>query len=169
MADNDHLARLRRGVAAWNRWRRDKPFVRPYLRDADLRGCCLKGVDLTGADLRRADLAGADCMGALLYGAELRGARYAIPQMLLANWGIVSDDLCVQLMMLDCDALPDGERLFRWWARTGECPYDGREYMRVAFFRERRDLWRPLEASERWPLAQIWAQLAREKGITIDG
>ena len=67
--NQDHLNRLRSGVADWNAWRAAQPGLRPSLAQAGLRG-----TDLSGADLSRADLSGADLRGARLAGADLRGA-----------------------------------------------------------------------------------------------
>jgi hypothetical protein len=54
MADDNHIARLKQGVAAWNAWRDENPDS-PDLRKADLRKA-----DLSNADLRKADLSGAN-------------------------------------------------------------------------------------------------------------
>jgi hypothetical protein len=51
MANEEHLARLKQGVAAWNAWRRENREIRP---------------DLTGADLSEADLTEADLIGPIL-------------------------------------------------------------------------------------------------------
>ena len=48
MANDEHVAMLKQGVAAWNAWRRENPpSVRTYeanLRKADLSGAYLMGV-----------------------------------------------------------------------------------------------------------------------------
>ena len=87
--DPDHLALIRRGVKAWNKWRREHPDVQPNLarsplamgklHSADLHGVDLQGADLrianlSMADLRRADLRRADLSGAKLLGTDLRRA-----------------------------------------------------------------------------------------------
>ncbi len=64
MADEKQIARLREGVAAWNRWREENPGVRPDLSEADLREADLRGANLRGADPRGANLRGADFRGA---------------------------------------------------------------------------------------------------------
>ena len=99
MANEEHLAILKQGVEAWNRWREENPTIRPDLsganlseanlikadlRRADLRGADLRlahlrkallgKADLRGADLGKADLRGADLRGADLGEANLRGA-----------------------------------------------------------------------------------------------
>jgi Pentapeptide repeats (8 copies) len=90
MANPQDLARLRRGVGAWNVWRasgRSKsPIIpkmdfcgpdlaRAKLRGIDLSDAYLVGVDLQFSDLRKAILNRANRRGAKLYGADLRGAR----------------------------------------------------------------------------------------------
>ena len=52
MANEEHLARLKQGVEAWNAWREANPsFFTPDLREADLTGANLVRVDLRGANL----------------------------------------------------------------------------------------------------------------------
>ena len=69
MANPEHLAKLREGVAAWNAWRESNPDVRPDFRRADLRVA-----DLSEANLYQAILLGALLSQALLSKANLRGA-----------------------------------------------------------------------------------------------
>jgi uncharacterized protein YjbI with pentapeptide repeats len=69
MANKEHLAILRQGVAAWNAWRQEHSDVRPKLSRADL-----SLADLSLADLSGADLSGANLLLANLRGANLRGA-----------------------------------------------------------------------------------------------
>jgi hypothetical protein len=95
MANDEHLAILKRGVTAWNAWRREHPEIVPDLDEAalytilgsevDLRGANLRGANLRGASLRKADsrktdfreadLRDAILTEANLAGANLRGAR----------------------------------------------------------------------------------------------
>jgi hypothetical protein len=106
MANDDHIALLqKKGVAAWNAWRKQNPDIHPDLSGANLRGAelieaklfevnlsgaglaeaNLVGVDLSGANLReailnkaylaKANLSGADLSGAFLLGADLSGAN----------------------------------------------------------------------------------------------
>jgi TIR domain-containing protein/pentapeptide repeat protein len=93
VANNEHVAMLKKGVDAWNKWRLQNPSIRPdlskavafrgaflgrvNLASADLTGADLTQADLTQADLSRADLSRADLTGALLSGARLNGADLA--------------------------------------------------------------------------------------------
>ena len=74
MPDDEHLAVLRRGAAAWNAWRA-KHDEAPDLSRAALRGLDLGGFDLSRADLQGADLRGTNCSCANLAGAHLEGAN----------------------------------------------------------------------------------------------
>jgi uncharacterized protein YjbI with pentapeptide repeats len=81
MANDEHVAMLKKGVKAWNALR-DKQNIRdrepdvgePILHKADLSGADLGGADLKEADLRLADLSGADLSGANLSKADLSRA-----------------------------------------------------------------------------------------------
>ncbi len=80
MANKDHLALLRKGVLAWNIWRKKNPEIRPDLREANLIRAYLIRANLRGADLRyayliEAKLGRADLDEANLCVADLRGAN----------------------------------------------------------------------------------------------
>jgi uncharacterized protein YjbI with pentapeptide repeats len=70
MANEDHVARLKQDITAWNRWRGENESVIPDLRYADLSGANLARADLSLADLRQADLR-ADLSDANLFSANL--------------------------------------------------------------------------------------------------
>jgi len=80
MANIKHVEILKRGVKAWNAWRRGHPEIKPDLSGADLReinlyfDADLRNVDLSGADLRNANLECAKLMGAVLKNTNLSGA-----------------------------------------------------------------------------------------------
>jgi hypothetical protein len=74
MANEEHLAILKKGVAAWNEWREQHPNIRPDLHAANLRAANLRAANLSGANLRGADLRGADLSGANLDRADLSRA-----------------------------------------------------------------------------------------------
>ena len=76
MADQQQIARLKEGVAAWNAWRAAHRDVSPDLAGAPLRGLDLTGADLKGANLKGADLRGANLGEANLAGANLEGANF---------------------------------------------------------------------------------------------
>ena len=78
MANEKHLAILKRGVAAWNEWRAQHPDTRPDLGGADLRGADLRGASLSRADLIRADLIRADLSEANLCAADLPEADLSL-------------------------------------------------------------------------------------------
>jgi uncharacterized protein YjbI with pentapeptide repeats len=69
MANNEHVAMLGRGAAAWNEWRAECDET------SDLSGAGLRGLDLSGFDLSRADLRGADLRGTNMCGANLSVAH----------------------------------------------------------------------------------------------
>jgi hypothetical protein len=78
----EHVAILRRGLTAWNEWRRQNPHLIPVLAridlaEQDLRGINFAHVDLTRAVMRTADLSRANLYQADLYGADLRGCNLA--------------------------------------------------------------------------------------------
>jgi TIR domain/Pentapeptide repeats (8 copies) len=75
MANEEHLARLKQGVEAWNQWRAANPGIRPDLSEAHLARENLREADLTGAHLYRANLTGADLTEAHLTGAGLAYAN----------------------------------------------------------------------------------------------
>ena len=80
MANEEHLAQLKRGVEMWNQWREYNLEVKPDLRGVDLSGADLGGANLWRADLWSADLWGADLRGtdlsdSNLWRADLRGAN----------------------------------------------------------------------------------------------
>jgi uncharacterized protein YjbI with pentapeptide repeats len=80
MANKEHLAVLRQGVEAWNRWRGKNPTICPDLSVADLIRANLSGANLSTADLSVADLSGANLMG-----ADLRGANLGVADLSGAN------------------------------------------------------------------------------------
>ena len=85
MANDEHVALLRQGVAAWNAWRDENPNIHPdlseaYLSEANLGGANLGGADLQAAILIDTDFSGADLTGCRIYGVsawslKLEGAK----------------------------------------------------------------------------------------------
>ena len=85
MANDEHVALLKQGVAAWNAWRDENPDIRPDLSGANLSEADLSGANLSGADLRGANLSGANLSGANLSGANLSGANLSEANLSGAN------------------------------------------------------------------------------------
>jgi uncharacterized protein YjbI with pentapeptide repeats len=74
MANPEHLALIREGSAAVNKFVGDNPGTKLDLSEADLSGLDLRGYNLSDANLAGANLAGADLRASGLGGADLRGA-----------------------------------------------------------------------------------------------
>jgi uncharacterized protein YjbI with pentapeptide repeats len=90
MDEPEHLAKLREGIEAWNRWRKEHADVVPKLNWAEfprqnLSGVDLSGANLSGAKLYRAELRGANLGGAKLYQADLSGAKLYRANLIDAN------------------------------------------------------------------------------------
>jgi uncharacterized protein YjbI with pentapeptide repeats len=75
MPNDEHVAMLGRGAAAWNEWRTEQDET-PDLSRAGLRGLDLSEFNLSGVDLRAADLRGTRLCDADLSGARLEGANF---------------------------------------------------------------------------------------------
>ncbi len=93
MADEELVARLKRGVDEWNAWRikglhhpsqmldlmradlADRRLVGANLRDAHLAGADLSDTNLTNADLSGANLSGANLAAASLVATNFTGAK----------------------------------------------------------------------------------------------
>jgi uncharacterized protein YjbI with pentapeptide repeats len=75
MANEEHVAMLKQGVAAWNAWYDENRAIRPNLSGADLSKANLSKANLSGANLSGADLGAANLMGANLSDADLRRAN----------------------------------------------------------------------------------------------
>jgi hypothetical protein len=90
MANDEHVALLKKGVAAWNAWRDGNPYIRPDLTGArlsraDLREANLSRANLWQARLSRADLSGANLRQARLHRADLSGANLRQAKLSEAN------------------------------------------------------------------------------------
>jgi len=95
MANDEHVALLKQGVADWNAWRDENPHVHPDLNGAGLTGANLSkarlvdanlsGAFLMGANLNRANLGGANLSGAQLNEALLNGAHLEMAHLNGAN------------------------------------------------------------------------------------
>jgi uncharacterized protein YjbI with pentapeptide repeats len=85
MADGEHVAKLRQGVALWNRWRQDHSNHLPDLDGATFEGADLSGVNLQGASLKGANLGRVYLIRANLQGANLQGATLIDTTLVDAN------------------------------------------------------------------------------------
>jgi len=85
MANPEHLKILRRGVDAWNEWRKKNPGVWLNLVEVNLRRANLFGVNLNEADLSEANLNSADLSFASLRAANLRDANLRRANLFGAN------------------------------------------------------------------------------------
>jgi Pentapeptide repeats (8 copies) len=85
MANDEHVAILKKGVAAWNEWRDENPDILPDLTGASLHGAELIEAELFKANLMGADLSEAHLMGANLSRADLRGASLSGAALTAAN------------------------------------------------------------------------------------
>ncbi len=80
MANPEHLAKLKEGIEAWNKWREENPNETIDLKEANLGDANLVGVNFSFADLtrvifREADLDEANLREAELYEANFRRAN----------------------------------------------------------------------------------------------
>jgi Pentapeptide repeats (8 copies) len=87
MANDEHVALLKQGVAAWNKWRDKNPQVRPDLFGANLSGANLSLANLSKVDLREANLIRAYLIRAYLIGAYLNVANLSGVDLTGANLG----------------------------------------------------------------------------------
>ncbi len=90
MVNGEHLALLKQGVDAWNKWKKNNPQIRPNLSFATGKGITIKGgklsgVDLSRTNLSRADLSRVDLMGANLSEANLKEAYISEADLTGAN------------------------------------------------------------------------------------
>lgn len=74
MANQEHLAILKQGVEAWNKWREEFPDIQPDLSQANLSGTDLHYFILSKVDLHNAILIKSDLRGAHLSFSNLEGA-----------------------------------------------------------------------------------------------
>jgi uncharacterized protein YjbI with pentapeptide repeats len=85
MANPDHIAQFKKGVASWNVWRSQNANLRPNLSGANLFKADLRETDFSEAELTEANLSMADLYGAELSGAELTEANLSKADLREAN------------------------------------------------------------------------------------
>lgn len=76
MPNEAHLDLIKRGVRAWNEWRKRHPDIIPDLSEAALRGEDLYGVNFSNTDLRGANFSETDLTRADFIGANLSDANF---------------------------------------------------------------------------------------------
>jgi uncharacterized protein YjbI with pentapeptide repeats len=103
VANPEHLAILKQGVKAWNRWRAEHPPTSLDLSEAHLRGA-----DLSGADLSEVDLRGADLSGCLLRGCDLKRAQLQAT-ILQPHWQLIEYELRGPRGYVDADIADERE------------------------------------------------------------
>jgi hypothetical protein len=81
MANDEHVALLKQGVDAWNKWRHENPDISPDLSEEDLSQEDLRKANLSKANLREAYLRGAWLMGADLRNADLWKADLSMARL----------------------------------------------------------------------------------------
>ena len=91
MANQEHVALLKKSVEEWNQWRSENPGVIPNLKKANLKKANLEKANLKKANLEGAKLNGANLSSALFTKAELdkadfTGATITQDQLLQANY-----------------------------------------------------------------------------------
>ena len=74
MANDEHVAILKKGVNAWNAWRDENRDIRPFLTGANLSEADLSKANLNVAHLNGAHLAGANLNEATLIDTDLTDA-----------------------------------------------------------------------------------------------
>jgi hypothetical protein len=142
------------------------------LNFADFQWANLSSANLHSANLQSANLCSANLSSANLHSANLEGMKYdsktkfpSSSEMLIANWGNVSDELCRLMMKYDMANHPEPEK-FVQWASGGKCPYDNCQFQRVAIFSQRKHLSDPdAELKSALELVQM---LLKEKCVFVD-
>jgi hypothetical protein len=86
MANEKHLAILRKGVKKWNAWRQKHDDIHPNLEEAKLAGAELSEANLIGANLFRADLSAANLIAVDLFRADLSRANLSSANLSRANF-----------------------------------------------------------------------------------
>jgi Pentapeptide repeats (8 copies) len=85
MANDEHVAILKKGAEAWKAWRDKNPNIVPDLCEANLDGADISGANLGLADLSWAELSGANLHEASLESANLNGANLSDADLSVAN------------------------------------------------------------------------------------
>ncbi len=76
MANEEHLALLKKGSDSWNQWREENPDVKPDFIKADLRGTKLQKANLSNSNLEEVKFQFSNLSGAVFSGANLKKAKF---------------------------------------------------------------------------------------------
>ncbi len=95
MANPEHLAILKQGVAVWNEWRRKNPSITPELKGETLAGMNLArsnliDANLEGVSFEEANLAGTDLLRAYMLAADLNRTNLNQARLAQANLTVAS-------------------------------------------------------------------------------
>jgi uncharacterized protein YjbI with pentapeptide repeats len=85
MANQEHLALIKKGNGEWNRWRNENPTIHPDLSRAELSEFFLFGMNLSHANLSGTHLFKANLLGANLKDADLRNTDLRDAELIGAN------------------------------------------------------------------------------------
>ena len=108
MGNHSHLAILKQGVPAWNRWRAENPSICPDLADADLSKTNFRHVNFAKTNLRSANLRK----------ARLRESDFTEADLSQANlqWAVLSKSNFTGATLRNADL---NRSSFRWADATG--------------------------------------------------
>lgn len=153
-------------------------FTNANLCHANFEGAYISQCNFTNTDLKRstfsvsnieesnfrgAALGMTSFVEAILFKVDLRRARYSVMSLLQSHWGLLPDNLTLELMRHDAEFI--GVEAIRKWANqpASPCPYrdKGRDFF---FFPDKR-IWKPGKPKLRG--IELLRELAKEKKIRL--
>jgi uncharacterized protein YjbI with pentapeptide repeats len=111
MANEEHLARLMRGVESWNRWRKSTPEIIPDLSKADL-----SNKNFSEANFTQANFSGANFTRANLSGANLNNSDFSNADLSEANLSLVRFEKLNKKFGEINDSMLDYLNDSNWWS-----------------------------------------------------
>jgi uncharacterized protein YjbI with pentapeptide repeats len=185
MANEEHVALLKKGVKVWNKWRQANPKITPDLSESVLATLFLIefdvdkghviGINLQEANLSRANLTLADLTSANLSRANLNSANLQRADITLANLTLVdlSDSELIETRALGTNfnlARLTGACLENWHI-DGDTKLDDVlcDYVYLRYFQKERcpshDKFAPGEFTKRFQFTQNVIELAFRDGV----
>jgi uncharacterized protein YjbI with pentapeptide repeats len=76
MANEEHIALLKKGVESWNQWREENPDAKPDFSKADLRGTKLQNANLSDSNLEEVKFQFSNLKGAILTGSNVNKGKF---------------------------------------------------------------------------------------------